>query len=738
MRAFFYAVSRRPTADPFVSSTRPLGSAWCGLALLLVLLSACGGPATARERDAQRAREHGQLVASEVDARALRRRLWRVDPRSEEARTLRSTLATYIGARAKAAIRTDDYDAVIAGLTRMASLYTPDTFESESLSPAFLPLADYLLREGSPRGDEAAVLAALWIKRALAKDAAERAKAAEDYEALLRWGSEVRSTLGSEVARVSGLIEVATKQVELTPATSHLRRLTTLIAQRRAHIVAFLKDRQSRESLSAPQLFQQHRQALPLLARAPLDMASVFLRHGDTRGAIREVRKLEDTGPSQGRLVAALQAASEAGERGLTAQFELATAFLDTRAEVSEGLCRAGLRRAPEDPRFPACLARVAVKQSRPDDAATWYGEAVALAPESRALYDEALERMASLIQRGLFSSDPGQARVVADRAERLLSERLKRWKDIPPSVAPSALYLLFGILDTNAGKVEAAREHFRESIALEASADAYFQLGLLELRLGNAATSRELLKQAVEVAAEHEGAAPGKRAELFEQLAEATRRAEGTQKAQSLYREALALWQDAGSDLEGPGLAMFHVRRGIIHDRLGDLRASQRAFQAAMDASPGWREPYASLLSHVAVRQPDLALSRYVFRQANRQLTLEPEWKVYFALWVRMIALRAGSEVPSEVAATLKELSVGPGWWARLARFASGDWDADTLLDAASNRGERAEASFYAAIDLLARGDADRARKLLEAVLSTKMVSYYEYVMATEILATL
>ena len=76
-----------------------------------------------------------------------------------------------------------------------------------------------------------------------------------------------------------------------------------------------------------------------------------------------------------------------------------------------------------------------------------------------------------------------------------------------------------------------------------------------------------------------------------------------------------------------------------MLLGRLARRTDSVSAFEQAMELAPDMRETYATILAYLAVSEPDSRFAHRVFRSALNQLSLEPEWKVYFALWLRMIA---------------------------------------------------------------------------------------------------
>ena len=76
-------------------------------------------------------------------------------------------------------------------------------------------------------------------------------------------------------------------------------------------------------------------------------------------------------------------------------------------------------------------------------------------------------------------------------------------------------------------------------------------------------------------------------------------------------------------------------------------------------------------------------------------------------------------------------------GWYAELARYATGQLDYAGLLAKADTAGKRAEAYFYEAMRRLSNGKRDEAHALWSKVMETKMMSFFEYEMALRYLRT-
>jgi tetratricopeptide (TPR) repeat protein len=285
-------------------------------------------------------------------------------------------------------------------------------------------------------------------------------------------------------------------------------------------------------------------------------------------------------------------------------------------------------------------------------------------------------------------------------------------------------------------GNVNEARQRLEASLRAHETREAHQALGLLLERVGQPREAARHYRRALDMTEERGAEGIADRAELTEQLGDAFRQTGDEAQALRMYRQALQMWNGLVRDVNGARVSVVHVRRGVLMSRLGEERGAAEAFGTAMEAAPAWREPYAAILSHLVVSSPNLTLAEDVMRRAQYQLTLEPEWRVYFALWVQTIAARSSSQADGEIRSVLDDLSRGDSWMARLAAFGRGSLP--SLVNAASSRGQRAEAHFYEGARLLGTGDVAGARQHFEEVIETNMVSFYEYAMAQELLREL
>ncbi len=639
---------------------------------------------------------------------------------------LRERLVAYLTRDTDALLREAEYEDVLDRFATIMDYYSPEDIGAGRVPRQVGPIAEAVVAKGSPLGDEGAVLSAYLVLDVLHPDDGYHDK----YEGLVRWGREARATLPNAIEKYSRLIDVWQKHAHLTPTPEVLEHLARLHIERRNAILQLLPGDGPGLSLPDGVSFNELRIAPMILRRAPLDVAGVFLAHGDVASALSHVEAMGDTGGAEMALIRALRDARDGDD---DAQLELAFAYAEGEPEVAEGLCRHGRRRRPDDPRYAVCLARVAAAEDDFAMATGWYADAIAVAPDERALYDEALDNLGAFIARGLFDSDPTEARAMARAAEKILEERTQRFPDSEPTVTAERLQYVVGLLEMNAGNPVEARRRLEASVEARETADAHLELGRIAESTGRPEDAARHYRRALDlITGEGQDAA---RAELQERLGDALRASGDDDQAERMYRQALELWNGLARQADdGDSRAQVAVRRGVLLDYLGRRDEARQAFRSAMDEAPGSREIYARILSHLVVSAPDLELANEVFVAAQRQLTLEPEWKVYFALWVVAIASRAGEDPGPEAKAVLRTHATGDEWWARLAKFGVGELGFDELLANAESIGQRTEAHFYQGAALLGSGDRAGADRQFRLVLDSNMVNFYEFIMALEL----
>jgi tetratricopeptide (TPR) repeat protein len=649
------------------------------------------------------------------------RRFLRMPLDNPERLELRDRLVASVLSQAQSLADVGDYEGVVLEVSRLTMFLSPSEYAAGVLPKYVEPIAKHIADRGGRLGDEGNVLAANFILERVTGDKLYQRR----YDDVATWGREARANLDTVSEQYAGLISVWIDHADLTPAPEVLDTLAGL------HIAG-------RDAVAAETAEDRHRLGIGgerQLRLAPLNVAAVYLSHGDVESAITKVESMGPGGELQLRLLDLLRTARSSDEAGAAATFELVEGYRLARPEVAAGLCRSALVRFPRDHRFPICMARVAADSEQFADATAWWVIAIEVEPEMIELYDEALGQLDEFIKTRLEDPHPERSSALARGAETILAERQKRWPDSKPPIAPNELEFLIGMLEMNAGHAGEAQQRFEKSIEKDENPGALTQLGLLLERTGHPREAEQHYRRALELAPSDSLADDLQRADILENLGN-TARAQGRAKEMAArYSVALRAWNDARDQVEGPTAAIVEMRRGVLLDHLGRHEEAVDAFENAMSHAPQWRDVYASILSHLVYAPPDFELASSVWRRSQLHLTLPPEWKVYFTLWIQLIAARAGEPPAEEHTELLRRLGGGSNWWGKLASFGAGALDYAGLMSVASSLGEETEAIYYEGSRLFIAGDRKAASDQFQRVLDTKMVSFFEYEMARKLL---
>lgn len=717
---------------PLMTQRRPLAPA-LSLLLALTLLSALAGCGGSTPGGSTTPESVGPL--DDVSFPPTRREFHGLeldDPRRE---TDRQRLFAYLDGVGRPLVEGDDYSALLEHFAACTDLLVPGDYTSGRVPESLAPVALRIVTLGSPRGDEGPVLGALEVLRHIVIESPEGQPTAEEqYQQVAQWGRTSRESMPDFLQRYSSLIDVWEAHARYSSSPEVLETLAQLHIDRRDFVI------RAASETGMQGLLAEYPPSLPLqIGRiAPIDVVAVYLRVGDVDGAIRKVREMGVRGRTEAQLLELLQAAQGNSDAGAEALTQLAEAYGRTRPDTAQGICRRGLREYPRDTRFPDCLASVEAAAGHFEDATAWYVVAIALDPENRDLYDEALAQLNEFIERGVFDEDPAAGRALTAHARRLLNERATRFPSSPAPVTVAQIEFLAAMVELHAGHPDGAREHFLASLEAGPLNDVLREFGTFETHLGNGDAAAELLRRALDRTLGESLEVNVQRAGLLTALGDAFHVAGNSAQAQRMYRQALGLYDAALPQLSEQGIGYVQSRRGVLLDKLGQREQARVAILAAVEASPLEREIYMVPMMHLTTAAPDLPLMRELYRRALLNLGLAPEWKVYFALWTQFVAQRAGEPAGEEIDAVLERFARHTPWYGRLAAFGAGQIDGPALVAAATTAGQRAEAHFYVGARQTAEGSATAAVGSYDAVFATGMVNYVEYQMSRSLLETL
>lgn len=423
--------------------------------------------------------------------------------------------------------------------------------------------------------------------------------------------------------------------------------------------------------------------------------------------------------------------------------FAFAQAFMGGYREelldypAAERICRYGARLLPQAPEPRQCLGVVAAFQDTLAPAIYWLEEASRLDPANQELVSLLARLYEGRLTDNVFGERLDAARAELARLEALHADAAKRWpgKPLEPPIANA--YLAMGRGLYNSGEIDDGLALLRKSHQLVPSAEALEHIATIELKR----------KQYAEAARDFSEVAAMPRESPHEQLIEKARlrrlageaylgAGDGT-RAKTLWTQALDEWDLVlGTAISARQRSAVYIERGRLLWALGQETEAVRSFEAAIDAVPEG-EVQSSIYSDViAFLMPrgayDAALDTYLRSLARP--AMNEYFKIYTSLWIVGMARLRGIE-PDSFAMDYLAQRKGTRWYHELAKFATGQQTWDELFAKANTRGKRAEAYFYQAIELYAKGDRAGGDKLMQYVLDTDMLGFFEFDMAAQFL---
>jgi tetratricopeptide (TPR) repeat protein len=403
----------------------------------------------------------------------------------------------------------------------------------------------------------------------------------------------------------------------------------------------------------------------------------------------------------------------------------LATNLGRERPDVALDLCHAGFREFPEDARFSVCLAEL-YRYLGDTEGALQYYEATLEADPSPENFEQVLHFMVLQLEERLNEEDSEGARDTYERTERVLQSFLEHHPNAQPPIREDQLTYLIGMGEFNVGNIDQAVERFEASVANRPNRLALIQLGVIAERRGEGEQAIRRYRAALDLNDGQEGEDPLSRAVVLTHLADAYTLAGNTDRARTMYNEALEMLRVAATTLPPESDPAIMMERGFILYKLGRTDEGAEELQRALSIAPQRRATYGQLLSfYVGRGMVDRSLE--VFRLAFNHSELERSWKIYYSMWIVGLQRRLSLE-PDAVALRYLESVEGQEWIDRLGRYFVGTLSYQELLDSTESQGQRAEVYYYEAVLELGRGNRDHAAHLLGQVIETNMLGYFEY----------
>jgi tetratricopeptide (TPR) repeat protein len=649
--------------------------------------------------------------------------------RASHLAVLRSYLVGYLD-QALAAGNDAEAD---AALRYALSLHTAADLRTTEAVPTLATAAHHLYRRTAKHGDELPSLLALAVEQRFG-DPATRERSVKDWQALEEWLVD-NGPFASEPLLAHEDLERALETVAASfPSPFVVQRLADLYVAR--------YDAAVRAHAHGGGLGNTSARRIEITGYL---LMRLYLRADDPEGAIAALGRVEGDEP----VVKLREILEDAFKSRRSAQplLSLAEQFVpEEDADPSlphvsqswgiiDNISRRALARYPKDAYVHLMRARVLRREGLDSAALHHLRRSIELKDDVYEAWQE-LALLEQIELHELARRDAKAALAALPEVEALHHRAMKLWRDRPVRPAlPEAYYTVAEGL-YQAGSVDDAQKLLDKSLAIEAQPQTLDLLGTIAMkrdRLGVAQAHYEQLARLPqgepEAKLRWEAHARGQLGEI------ALRRGDSEASTQHL-RVAL---RQTNELLTRPAMEMAdqadrHLDRGRILFFLGEVDLALDDFELAAELAPyhvkAFAEPMLQLVSYGYYRE-----ARSVYLRALEESELADSLKLYFSLWLNELALRQGLPADHDAVSYMAAYA-GDGWGRKLAKHARGELSYGKLLDGARDEGERAEAFFYEGLHRWRAGKEIEGKKLLEQVVQTDLMGFFEYDMAQSYLA--
>jgi tetratricopeptide (TPR) repeat protein len=674
----------------------------------------------------------------------------------------------------------DDFDRLQDSFRSALDLFSPralwekDGLRLSARERALLQgSAKLLVAAYSPRGNELPVATALFALQSADPGNKEWPSRLDQLFAWLDSGAQLGPGPGGPRRTVS-TADILESVATVWPAPVVLDRLSRLIFERQDKVAGILR-RPLPGAEAARGLLSELLLDTESLSAMSVSDAAVYLRCGQMTKANQVADHFagkpgDDPEFRQMTLTVASPQAKASDFLALARRFLPRNEMLhgtstDRIDPVSAmGVLREGMLSFPSETELLITASRVARMIGQPLLSLRYLDDAIAVLDARHAdqdgLADLASERVDLAFVRLKMRVDPDRiahAEGEATRLHRQLAEVRARFGASRFKIDDGDIdyVLASGLVD--AGEIDKAVPSFtRIRDQSDANVDVTRQLASIAIKRGDPQAAIGLLRQTLDAREHHaptedtipyvEGQA--KLAFLLGNANDVAGNLDEARKAWGMAArgwERLMLEQIRRKNLSYSAEATFEV--GRLYYLLGRRDEGLRKFDEAIAQDEDRDQSYLDSIAFL-VQRGDSEPALDIYRRALSKSThaVSEYVKVYASLWIADLTRRSSNVADAGATAYLRgiagrKIMLRPpraaSWYTELAKYAVGQLDYAALLAKADTNGKRAEAYFYEAMRRLSNGKREEAHALWSKVVETKMMSFFEFEMASRYLRT-
>lgn len=574
----------------------------------------------------------------------------------------------------------------------------------------------------------------------------DKADARSHLAAIAAW---VRDTSRGGPMVTAGAAQQAAVSRQLLEPSDEARRLA--IKRTSEWLDRALSIREAYRERRASPGREEANEALRALGTGPSVLAAVHVRHGDARSALSAIEDGAYRELARPDLLRVLGAVNR--EPGAASWLEVARFFRPPPQAPQE---REGEDDLPQDREllFAAAFASLAeayrLDAAQPEVALNLGAAllAVGMAEAAPAVVSTAakahpdarvLSAALSISLRAMVDEIEADDPAAAARAFRAAGDllALADASELATKVQPSSARIraTMGEVEVRRGNLTEARALFERSLAREPSGAVEFSLARIDAHEGKEEAALAHLRAVL--ASEDGQRDSALRGEARYLTAEIHRRRGQTGPARDVLLEALRDLAKARTAGDGNERARVERVLARVLDRLGAAKQAARALDRAFDATPADKHQMAATIGEMvgrAVVRADLDGAR---AGLDRALAADIDHGdiAYYAAWVRLLERQKKVPLDVTLSRVLDKLAQDKRWTGRVVELVTGRLAADAFAAKASAPVERAEASFYLAMERKVAGDAAAVEKLLRAVVAAPGLDLLETSIARDLL---
>ncbi|MEM7158253.1 MAG: hypothetical protein AAF799_35765 [Myxococcota bacterium] len=640
----------------------------------------------------------------------------------------RQALSTFLVDYLGKALEADNEAEAHTALDFTLGLYTPTELRRAKPDAALTSAAEQLYRRSARHGAEMPSLFALAVIQRFGDDAARE-------DALSRWEELERWLVDNGPFSTEPLL--AHEELERALETIAASFPTPFVVQRLSDLYVARYEQAKEAHAAGGGLGTTSQQRIDITGYL---LMRLYLRADDPNGALTAMDRVESSAPVRQLRDTVDKAfnSRRSAQRLLSLADKLrpepdadpGLPYVTQSWGIIHNLSRRALQAHPKDP-FVHLMRAEALRQDGLVAAALHHLR------RSLELKDDVYETWETLAQLEqveldeLAHTDADAALVRLAEVEALHQRAMKLWSDRPirPGLPEAYFTVAEGLYQ--AGRVDDAEALLDKSLAIEAQPHALDLLGTIAFKRAQFGAAQAHYEDLARLPYEGTSTKLRWEARARGQLGEIALRRGDSEASTAHFRVALRqtneLLTQPTNTVETQANRI--LERGRLLFFLGEVELATQDFEYAHELEPGftraYAEPMLQLVSHGYYYE-----AVEIFRRAMDRGDVPRDLKLYFSLWLNDLALRQG-RTPDTVAAAFLHDYEGKGWGSMLARHARGEVDYPALLDGAGDAGQRAEAFFYEGLRRWRAGDPEGAKDLLQKVLDSGLMGFFEYDMA-------